>query len=72
MQVFYRGLPDPSHQSPPRPQGEGIKLLSDNRDDYGFKTSFLFTWRLNVKIRQSRTPALKCPTGKLLSRMNHL
>ena len=43
MQVVYLGRPNHRTNPPQHPQGDVMKLLSDNLDDHGFKTSFLFT-----------------------------
>lgn len=50
MQVVYLGRPSRRSNPPPQAEGDVIELLSNNWDDYGFKTSFPVTCRLNGEI----------------------
>ena len=47
MQVVYRGRASRRTNPPPQAEGDVIELLSNNWDDYGYKTSFPVTCRLN-------------------------
>ncbi len=50
MKVVYLGRAGRRAKRPPELQGDVIELLTNNWDDYGFKTSFVVTCRLNGKI----------------------
>jgi energy-coupling factor transporter ATP-binding protein EcfA2 len=50
MQVVYLGRPSRRTNPPPRVEGDVIELLSNNWDDFGYKTSFPVTCRLNGEI----------------------
>jgi energy-coupling factor transporter ATP-binding protein EcfA2 len=47
MQVVYLGRASRRTNPPPQVEGDVIELLSNNWDDYGYKTSFPVTCRLN-------------------------
>lgn len=47
MRVVYRGRASRRTNPPPQIEGDVIELLSNNWDDYGYKTSFPVTCRLN-------------------------
>lgn len=47
MQIVYLGRASRRTNPPPQVEGDVIELLSNNWDDYGFKTSFPVTCRLN-------------------------
>lgn len=47
MQVVYLGRASRRTNPPPQIEGDVIELLSNNWDDYGYKTSFPVTCRLN-------------------------
>lgn len=57
MQVVYLGRPSRRTNPPPQLEDDVIELLSNNWDDYGFKTSFPVTCRLNGEIIE--LPGLK-------------
>jgi len=50
MKVVYLGRPSRRTNPPPQVEGDVIELLTNNWDDYGFKTSFPITCRLNGEI----------------------
>lgn len=50
MKVIYLGRPSRRTNPPPQIEGDAIELLENNWDDYGFKTSFVVTCRLNGEI----------------------
>lgn len=50
MKVVYLGRPSRRTNPPPQFEGDVIELLSNNWDDFGFKTSFPVTCRLNGEI----------------------
>lgn len=50
MQVMYLGRSSRRTNPPPLQEGDVIELLSNNWDDYGFKTSFLVTCRMNDEV----------------------
>lgn len=50
MQVIYLGRSSRRTNPPPQVEGDVIELLSNNWDDYGYKTSFLVTCRMNGEI----------------------
>ena len=50
MQVVYRGRSSRRTNPPPQDEGDVIELLSNNWDDYGYKTTFPVTSRLNGEI----------------------
>ena len=47
MQIVYLGRASRRTNPPPQVEGNVIELLSNNWDDYGYKTSFPVTCRLN-------------------------
>ena len=50
MQVVYLGRSSRRTNPPPQLDGDVIELLSNNWDDFGYKTSFPVTCRLNGEI----------------------
>src|SRR5699024_7435312 len=50
MQVVYLGRHSRRTNPPPQIEGDVIELLSNNWDDFGYKTSFPVTCRLNGEI----------------------
>ncbi len=50
MKVVYLGRSSRRSNPPPQVEGDVIELLSNNWDDYGFKTSFPVTCRINSEI----------------------
>ena len=50
MKVVYLGRPSMRANPPPAVEGDVIELLSNNWDDYGYKTSFPVTCRINGEI----------------------
>ena len=50
MQVVYLGRSSRHTNPPPQVEGDVIELLTNNWDDYGFKTSFPVTCRLNGEV----------------------
>ncbi|MGU3421173.1 ATP-binding protein [Methylobacterium sp. D54C] len=50
MQIVYLGRASRRTNPPPQVEGNVIELLSNNWDDYGYKTSFPVTCRLNDEI----------------------
>lgn len=61
MQVVYLGRTSRRTDPPPQHEGDVIELLSNNWDDYGYKTSFPVTCRLNDEIVE--LPALRLLIG---------
>jgi len=57
MQVVYLGRGSRRTNPPPQPDGDVIELLSNNWDDYGYKTSFPVTCRMADEIVE--LPGLK-------------
>lgn len=57
MQVVYLGRGSRRTNPPPQPDGDVIELLSNNWDDYGYKTSFPVTCRMGGEIVE--LPGLK-------------
>lgn len=62
MQVVYLGRPSRRTNPPPQLEGDVIELLSNNWDDYGYKTSFPVTCRLNGEIVE--LPMLRLLVGE--------
>lgn len=50
MKVVYLGRPSRRKNPTPSPDGDVIELLANNWDDYGYKTSFPVTTRINDKL----------------------
>lgn len=50
LKVIYTGRPSRRTNSPPEMPGDVLELLSNDWDDYGFKTSFPVVCRFNNKI----------------------
>lgn len=50
MKVVYLGRASRRTNPPPQPEGDVIELLSNNWDDFGFKTTFPVTCRLKGEI----------------------
>lgn len=50
MRIVYLGRPSRRTNPSPQIEGDVIELLSNNWDDFGYKTSFPVTCRLNGKI----------------------
>lgn len=50
MKVIYRGRPSRRSNAPLESEGDAIELLSNDWDDFGFKTSFPTTCRIKGKV----------------------
>lgn len=50
MKVVYLGRPSHRTNPPPQLEGDTIELLSNNWDDFGYKTSFVVTCRMKGEI----------------------
>lgn len=61
MQVVYLGRSSRRTNPPPQVEGDALELLENNWDDYGFKTSFVITCRLNGEIVE--LPGLRLLVG---------
>jgi len=54
MQIVYCGRASRRTNPPPHVEGDVIELLSNNWDDYGYKTSFPVTCRLKARTSTCR------------------